>query len=61
MRIVRIFFFLTLSLQLSIMSNQSDSTPREENMSIVLKAMQQQFERMNVVFGDIRDRRINSL
>ncbi|KAL5738445.1 hypothetical protein ACOSP7_031206 [Xanthoceras sorbifolium] len=38
------------------MSNQSDSTPREENMSIVLKAMQQQFERMNVVFGDIRDR-----
>ena len=38
-------------------SNEKDIEGGEKiNESNVLKAMQQQFERMNVVFGDIRDR-----
>jgi hypothetical protein len=41
------------------MSNKSGSTPKEkaDNSSFVLQAMQQQFERLNVVLGKVRDRR----
>lgn len=40
------------------MASKSESTSKEggDNASFVLQAMQQQFERMNVVFGEIRDR-----
>ena len=40
------------------MSSRGETSNREggEKSSLMLQAMQQQFERMNVVFNDIRDR-----
>uniref|UniRef100_A0A2N9FCF4 CCHC-type domain-containing protein n=1 Tax=Fagus sylvatica TaxID=28930 RepID=A0A2N9FCF4_FAGSY len=40
------------------MSHRSDSSPKgkADNSSIVLQAMQQQFERLNFVLGEVRDR-----
>ena len=40
------------------MSSKDETLNREgrEESSLMLQAMQQQFERMNVVFNDIRDR-----
>ena len=40
------------------MSHRSDSSPKEkaDNSSFVLQAMQQQFERLNSVLGEVRDR-----
>ena len=40
------------------MSSRGETSNREggEESSLMLQAMQQQFERMNVVFNDIRDR-----
>jgi hypothetical protein len=49
-----IFFFL----QHITMSHKSDSSPKgkADNSSFVLQAMQQQFERLNFVLGEVRDR-----
>ena len=40
------------------MSSRGEASNREggEELSLMIQAMQQQFERMNVVFNDIRDR-----
>jgi hypothetical protein len=40
------------------MSHKSDSTPKEEadNSFFVLRAMQQQFERLNLVLEEVKDR-----
>ena len=40
------------------MSHKSDSSPKgkADNSSFVLQAMQQQFERLNIVLGEVRDR-----
>uniref|UniRef100_A0A2N9F4X4 CCHC-type domain-containing protein n=1 Tax=Fagus sylvatica TaxID=28930 RepID=A0A2N9F4X4_FAGSY len=40
------------------MSHKSDSSPKgkADNSSVVLQAMQQQFERLNFVLGEVRDR-----
>ena len=40
------------------MSSRGETSNKEggEESSLMLQAMQQQFERMNVVFNDIRDR-----
>jgi hypothetical protein len=40
------------------MSHKSDSTPKEEadNSLFVLRAMQQQFERLNLVLEEVKDR-----
>jgi hypothetical protein len=40
------------------MSHKSDSSPKgkADNSSFVLQAMQQQFERLNLVLGEVRDR-----
>ena len=40
------------------MSSKGETSNKEgeEESSLMLQAMQQQFERMNVVFNDIRDR-----
>ena len=40
------------------MSHRSDSSPKgmADNSSFVLQAMQQQFERLNFVLGEVRDR-----
>jgi hypothetical protein len=45
-------------LQHITMSHKSDSSPKEkaDNSSFVLQAMQQQFERLNFVLGEVRDR-----
>jgi hypothetical protein len=50
-----IFFFF---LQHITMSHRSDSSPKAkgDNSSFVLQAMQQQFERLNFVFGEVTDR-----
>ena len=49
-----IFFFL----QHITMSHKSDSSPKgkADNSSFVLQVMQQQFERLNFVLGEVRDR-----
>jgi hypothetical protein len=49
-----IFFFL----QHITMSHKGDSSPKgkADNSSFVLQAMQQQFERLNFVLGEVRDR-----
>jgi hypothetical protein len=41
-----------------MMSHRSDSSPKgmADNSSFVLQAMQQQFERLNFVLGEVRDR-----
>jgi hypothetical protein len=40
------------------MSHRSDSSPKGkvDNSSFVLQAMQQQFEQLNFVLGEVRDR-----
>jgi hypothetical protein len=40
------------------MSHRSDSSPKGkvDNSFFVLQAMQQQFERLNLVLGEVRDR-----
>jgi hypothetical protein len=40
------------------MSHKSDLTPKEEvdNSFFVLRAMQQQFERLNLVLEEVKDR-----
>ena len=40
------------------MSHRSDSSPKgkADNSSFVLQAMQQQFERLNFILGEVRDR-----
>jgi hypothetical protein len=45
-------------LQHIMMSHKSDSSPKgkADNSSFVLQAMQQQFERLNFVLGEVRDR-----
>ena len=35
---------------------EGSSIRREKDMDFMLKAMQQQFERLNVIFGEFRDR-----
>jgi hypothetical protein len=49
-----IFFFV----QHITISHKSDSSPKgkADNSSFVLQAMQQQFERLNFVLGEVRDR-----
>ena len=39
-------------------SHRSDSSPKgkADNSSFVLQAMQQQFERLNFILGEVRDR-----
>lgn len=50
--------FLTILCCFKSMSFRCETSNREggEESSIILQAMQQQFERMNVVFNEIRDR-----
>ena len=50
--------FLTFLCSFKNMSSKDETLNREgrEESSLMLQAMQQQFERMNVVFNDIRDR-----
>jgi hypothetical protein len=50
-----IFFFF---VQHITMSHRGDSSPKgkTDNSSFVLQAMQQQFERLNFVLGEVRDR-----
>jgi hypothetical protein len=45
-------------LQHITMSHKGDSSPKGkvDNSSFVLKAMQQQFEQLNFVLGEVRDR-----
>ena len=47
-----------LFVQHITMSYRSDSSPKGmvDNSSFVLQAMQQQFERLNFVLGEVRDR-----
>ena len=49
--------FLTFFCSFKNMSSRDETLNREgrEESYLVLQAMQQQFERMNVVFNDIRD------
>ena len=49
--------FLTFLCSFKNMSSRDETLNREgrEESSLMLQAMQQQFERMNVVFNDIRD------
>ena len=46
-----------LFVQHIMMSHRSDSSPKgvADNSSFVLQAMQQQFERLNLVLGEVRD------
>ena len=48
----------TIFVQHITMSHRSDSSPKGkvDNSSFVLQAMQQQFERLNLVLGEVRDR-----
>ena len=50
--------FLTFLFSFKNMSSRDETLNREgrEESSFMLQAMQQQFERMNVVFTDIQDR-----
>ena len=50
--------FLTFLCSFKNMSSRDETLNREgrEESSLMLQAMQQQFERMNVVFNDIQDR-----
>jgi len=52
------FFFLVLFCSALKMSHKSDSTPKEEadNSFFVLRAMQQQFEQLNLVLEEVKDR-----
>jgi hypothetical protein len=45
-------------LQHIMMSHKGDSSPKgkADNSSFVLQAMQQQFEQLNFVLGEVRDR-----
>ena len=43
-------------MQHLIMSHQRITKGRADNSSFVLQAMQQQFERLNLVLGEVRDR-----
>ena len=49
--------FLTFLCSFKNMSSRDETSNREkgEESSLMLQTMQQQFERMNVVFNDIRD------
>ena len=49
---------LTFLYSFKNMSSRDETSNREgrEETSLMLQAMQQQFERMNMVFNDIRDR-----
>ena len=49
--------FLTYLCSFKNMSSRGETSNREggEESSLMLQAMQQQFERMNMVFNDIRD------
>jgi hypothetical protein len=51
-------FFFFFFLQHITMSHRGDSSPKgkADNSSFVLQAMQQQFERLNFVLGEVRDR-----
>ena len=50
------FFTNILFVQHIMMSHRSDSSKGvEENSSFMLQAMQQQFERLNLVLGEVRD------
>uniref|UniRef100_A0A2N9J0J0 RNA-directed DNA polymerase n=1 Tax=Fagus sylvatica TaxID=28930 RepID=A0A2N9J0J0_FAGSY len=58
-KIITFVAFLLLNLSKHItMSHRSDSSPKgkADNSSIVLQAMQQQFEQLNFVLGEVRDR-----
>ena len=50
--------FLTFLCSFKNTSSRDETLNREgrEESSLMLQAMQQQFERMNMVFNDIRDR-----
>ena len=50
--------FLTSLCSFKNMSSKDETSNREgrEESSLMMQAMQQQFERMNVVFNDIQDR-----
>ena len=50
--------FLTFLCTFKSMSSRDETSNREgrEESSLMLQAMQQQFECMNVMFNDIRDR-----
>ena len=50
--------FLTFLCSFKNMSSRDETLNREgrEESSLMLQAMQQHFERMNVMFNDIRDR-----
>ena len=52
------FFTNILFVQHIMMSHRSDSSPKEmvDNTSFVLQVMQQQFEKLNLVLGEVRDR-----
>ena len=55
---VRIYFVTTnMRFQISTMSSKDRSSPTKEKDSFMLPAMQQQFERMNVMFGEVQDRK----
>ena len=51
------FFTNILFVQHIMMSHRSDSSPKEmvDNTSFVLQVMQQQFEKLNLVLGEVRD------
>jgi hypothetical protein len=56
-RFLPLTFFVLFCSALK-MSHKSDSTPKEEvdNSFFVLRAMQQQFERLNLVLEEVKDR-----
>jgi len=55
---VRFFHYFFLFCSALKMSHKSDSTPKEEvdNSFFVLRSMQQQFERLNLVLEEVKDR-----
>uniref|UniRef100_A0A2N9I939 Reverse transcriptase domain-containing protein n=1 Tax=Fagus sylvatica TaxID=28930 RepID=A0A2N9I939_FAGSY len=57
-RVHIIWYQSKVSNQHITMSHRSDSSPKgkADNSSFVLQAMQQQFERLNFVLGEVRDR-----
>ena len=50
------FFFLFFFASFKMSNEEKASNGDPKNMEFVLKAMQQQFNRFNLVFGEIRDR-----
>jgi len=52
------YFFLSLTFSFWVlqMTNREENSGDSPNLDFTLKAMQQQFERLNMVLGDMRDK-----